>query len=70
MKDLAMAKVTPGEFVRQVRQETRKVTWPTSRDTLVTTAMVGVMTVVLALFFLLVDQVLSFGIKAILGLGN
>lgn len=65
-----MAKVTPGEFVRQVRQETRKVTWPTRKDTLVTTGMVGVLTVVLALFFLAVDQVLSFGIKAVLGLGS
>lgn len=65
-----MAKTTPGEFVRQVRQETRKVTWPTRRDTLVTTAMVGVMTVVLALFFLAVDQLLSFGVRSILGLGS
>jgi preprotein translocase subunit SecE len=56
--------------MQQVRQEVAKVTWPTRKETLVTTAMVFVMAVVAAIFFLLVDQVLSVGVKLILGLGN
>ena len=54
-----MAKTSPGEFVRQVRQETAKVTWPTRKETMVTTIMVLIMTTLLALFFLGVDQVLG-----------
>ncbi|MGH7019251.1 MAG: preprotein translocase subunit SecE [Brevundimonas sp.] len=55
-----MAKtINPGTFVRQVRQETAKVTWPTRRETMVTTVMVIVMTTVLSVFFLGVDQVLG-----------
>ncbi len=55
-----MAKMTnPGTFVRQVRQETAKVTWPTRRETIVTTIMVLIMTTILSLFFLGVDQVLG-----------
>ena len=54
-----MAKVSPGEFVRQVRQETGKVTWPTRKETMVTTVMVLIMTTLLAVFFLGVDQVLG-----------
>jgi len=55
-----MAKTTsPGKFVREVRQETAKVTWPTRRETIVTTVMVLIMTAVLSVFFLGVDQVLG-----------
>jgi preprotein translocase subunit SecE len=54
-----MAKVNPGTFVRQVRQETGKVAWPTRRETIVTTIMVLIMTTILSLFFLGVDQVLG-----------
>ena len=54
-----MAKTSPGEFVRQVRQETAKVTWPTRRETMVTTVMVLIMTSLLALFFMGVDQALG-----------
>ena len=62
-----MAKISPGEFFKQVRQEGSKVTWPTRKEATVTTAMVFVMVVLAAIFFLLVDMVLSTGIKAILG---
>ncbi len=65
-----MAKTSPGEFVRQVRQEVSKVTWPTRKETTVTTMMVFVMVFLLALFFFLVDQVLSWGVKLILGIGS
>ncbi|WP_343561384.1 preprotein translocase subunit SecE [Kiloniella sp. b19] len=64
-----MAKTNPGQFVREVRQELAKVTWPTRKETLVTTAMVFVMVTFIATFFFLVDQLLSVGVEAILGLG-
>ena len=65
-----MPKTSPAEFVRQVRQEVAKVTWPTRKETGITTAMVFVMVVVAAVFFLVVDWVVSHGIKLILGLGG
>ncbi|WP_448189902.1 preprotein translocase subunit SecE [Azospirillum sp. sgz301742] len=64
-----MAKVKPAEFAREVRQEVAKVTWPTRKETGVTTAMVFVMVVVAALFFLIVDQVMAHAVKLLLGLG-
>lgn len=63
-----MAKTSPGEFVRQVRVETAKIAWPTRRETLQTTVMVLVMTTVLSLFFLGVDQILGRLVKALLSL--
>jgi preprotein translocase subunit SecE len=65
-----MAKTTPALFVRQVRQEVAKVAWPTRKETTVSTLMVFVMVVVAALFFLLVDQLMSSGVKLIFGLGG
>ncbi len=65
-----MAKTSPGEFIRQVRQEASKVTWPSRKETMTTTGMVFVMVVLVALFFLVVDQVIQFGIKLIFGLGG
>ncbi len=65
-----MAKTNPGEFVRQVRQELARGTWPTRKATSITTVLVFIMVFVLAIFFLLVDQVLSFGVSQILGLGG
>ena len=65
-----MAKTNPGEFVQQVRREVAKVTWPSRRETMVTTMMVFVFVVISAIFFVIVDQILSVGIKAILGLGG
>ena len=46
-----MAKVSPGEFIRQVRVETGKVHWPTRKETVATTIMVIIMTLILAVFF-------------------
>jgi preprotein translocase subunit SecE len=65
-----MAKVNPAQFVRQVRQEVSKVTWPSRKETGVTTVMVFVMMFMAAIFFLLVDQVFSWGVKIILGGGG
>ncbi len=65
-----MAKTSPFQFIQQVRQEISKVTWPTRKETTITTMMVFIMVVLAAIFFLIVDQFLSIGIKLILGLGQ
>lgn len=65
-----MAKTNAAEFLQQVRQEMSRVTWPTRKETLVTTAMVFVMVFVAAAFFFLVDQVLSYGVRLVFGLGQ
>jgi preprotein translocase subunit SecE len=64
-----MAKVTPGAFIRQVRQEASKVTWPTRKETLVTTGMVFVMVFLASMFFFLVDSGIQVVVKLILSLG-
>ena len=65
-----MAKTSPGQFIQQVRQEANKVTWPSRKETGVTTGTVFLMVVVAAAFFFLVDQVLAWGVKLIFGLGG
>ncbi|RYZ25002.1 MAG: preprotein translocase subunit SecE, partial [Propionibacteriaceae bacterium] len=60
--------VGPLEFLGQVRDEGRKVTWPTRKETTVTTIMVFVMVVVASLFFTVVDQGLRYFVGLILGL--
>jgi preprotein translocase subunit SecE len=62
-----MAKFNPGEFVRQVRQESSKVTWPNRKEVGVTTAMVFIAVTLAALFFLLVDVIAGRAIGFILG---
>lgn len=64
-----MAQMNPAKFMREVRAEVRKVSWPTRKETLISTTMVFVIGFVAALFFLLIDGVLQWGIRAILGLG-
>jgi len=63
-----VAKVSPGEFIRQVRAETAKVVWPSRRETVATAIMVVIMTVTLGVFFFGVDQVFSRIVQALLSL--
>jgi preprotein translocase subunit SecE len=65
-----MAKTNPGQFVRQVRQELSKVSWPSRKETGISTLMVFVMVFLAALFFFLVDQILAWGVQLIFGLGG
>jgi preprotein translocase subunit SecE len=65
-----MAKTSPIEFLQQVRQEVSRVTWPSRKETVVTTAMVFTMVFIAAAFFFLVDQVFSAGVRLIFGLGH
>ncbi len=64
-----MAKVNPGEFVRQVRTETAKVSWPSRKEVIQTTILVLIMTSILAVFFLGVDQILGRAVKLLLSIG-
>ena len=63
----SMAKTNPREFIDQVRAETSKVTWPTRKETGVTTVMVMIMVFFAALFFLGADTVLSWIVGLVLG---
>ncbi|RZO29831.1 MAG: preprotein translocase subunit SecE [SAR116 cluster bacterium] len=65
-----MANTSPAQFVRQVRQEISKISWATRRETGTATLTVFVMVTIAALFFLLVDMVLSSGVQFVLGLGS
>jgi preprotein translocase subunit SecE len=64
-----MAKTSPAEFVRQVRQEVSKVVWPTRKEVTITTIMVFIMAAVMSVFFLGVDQLWSWVVGLLLGLG-
>ena len=64
-----MAKTSPVEFVQQVREEARKIAWPSRKEVMVSTVMVMIMVTMAAIFFLVVDFVLKQGIdKLLLGL--
>jgi preprotein translocase subunit SecE len=63
-----MAKTGPLQFLRQVKQETSKVTWPTRRELIVTTIMVFIMVTLSAIFFFVVDQLMAFGFEKLFGL--
>ena len=65
-----MAKTNPAVFMRQVRQEVEKVTWPTRKETGITTTMVFIMVALAAVFFLLVAQVISKFVQLVLGIGG
>ncbi len=62
--------VNPLEFLQEVRQEAEKVTWPSRRETLITTGLVIVMVILASLFFLTVDEVLSLMVRLIMSLGH
>ena len=63
-------KTSPALFVRQVRQELQKVTWPQRRDTFISSAIVILLIILFSLFFLLTDQVWSYLIKSIIKIGT
>ena len=63
-----MARVSPGDFLRQVKAETAKIVWPSRRETMMTALMVVIMTTLLALFFFGVDSAFSSIVQALLGL--
>lgn len=68
-KNTAVKKrISPGEFVRQVRSETKKVVWPTWPETSRTAIFVGIMVLILSLFFLGVDSAFGWVVEKLLGI--
>ncbi|MCV2882441.1 preprotein translocase subunit SecE [Actibacterium sp. XHP0104] len=63
-----MAKANPLQFIQQTRAETTKISWPTRREVMLTTAMVVALAAVAALFFTLVDLVIRVGLTELLAL--
>jgi preprotein translocase subunit SecE len=61
---------SPFKFLQEVRSETQKVTWPTRRETAITTAMVFVLAALAAVFFLIADQIISIAIRTLIGFGG
>lgn len=60
--------VDPAKFVREVRSEMARVTWPSRKETLVTTGLVFAMVALAAMFFFLVDQFIGIGIRSLFGM--
>ncbi|MCW2315229.1 protein translocase subunit secE/sec61 gamma [Rhodoblastus acidophilus] len=60
----------PFNFLQEVRAEAAKVTWPTRKETMITTGMVALMVVLASIFFLSVDQVIRLGVRFILSFGG
>ena len=58
----------PVEFVREVRSEVARVTWPTRRETMITTSMVCIFVVIAAIFFLAADKIIGFVVRTLLGI--
>ena len=63
-------KTNPAQFVRQVRQEIQKVTWPEKKDTFISSAIVILLIVLFSLFFLVTDQIWSKGLQWIIEKGS
>ncbi len=64
-----MAKTNPFSFLQQVRSETAKVTWPSRRETMISTLMVFVMVAFAAAFFFIADQALGYAVGLIMNVG-
>ena len=62
-----MARTSPFKFLQEVRTETNKVTWPSRKETMITTAMVFVMVAIASIFFLVADQVIRIVVTFVLG---
>ena len=62
-------KISPIQFFRQVKQEIKKVTWPTRKEVMQTSIMVIILVAIAATFFFFVDQIFGWVVKLIFGLG-
>jgi preprotein translocase subunit SecE len=62
--------MNPATFVREVRSEVSKVTWPSRKETMVTTGLVFLMAALAAIFFFVADQVIGIGVRALFGVGG
>ena len=69
-RQFEMARTSPFKFLQEVRSEVNKVTWPSRRETMITTAMVFVMVAVSSVFFLVADQIIRIVVTFVLGVGS
>jgi preprotein translocase subunit SecE len=67
---MASKTTNPFTFLQQVRAETAKVTWPSRRETLISSAMVLAFAALAMVFFFVADQVMAYAIELILGVGR
>lgn len=67
MADVAF---NPAKFLSEVRSEAAKTTWPSRKETLMTTGIVLAMVAVTIVFFLVVDQVIGLAIRGLFGIGG
>ena len=61
--------VNPAKFVREVRTEASRITWPSRRETMVTTGLVFAMAALAAVFFFVIDQIVGLGVRELFGIG-
>ncbi|MGV1785605.1 MULTISPECIES: preprotein translocase subunit SecE [Agrobacterium] len=64
------SKINPFTFLQQVRAEASKITWPSRRETMISTAMVLVMVIFAALFFFAADQLIGWVLSLVLNVGR
>lgn len=69
-RQMASKTSNPFTFLQQVRQETAKVTWPSRRETMISTIMVLVFAFIACVFFFVADLAMGYAIELILGLGR
>ena len=69
MHTKAMQKTDVVQFFREVRQEAAKVTWPTRKETMISTGMVLVMVILAAIFFFVIDELIAIGVRFLLSVG-
>lgn len=69
-RQMASKTTNPFTFLQQVRQETAKVTWPSRRETMISTVMVLAFAFLAAIFFFAADQLMAWGVELILGIGR
>jgi len=60
----------PVQFFGEVRAEARKITWTSRKETWITSVMVFIMVLIAALFFFVVDWLLSGAVALLLKLAN
>ena len=64
-----MAKFGPVEFIKQVRGEAKKVTWPTRQETTVSVVAVFIMVFIASIFLYFSDQLIALIVRSIIGFG-
>ena len=64
-----MAKMSPGQYVREVKAEMKKITWPSRHETTVSVIAVFIMVFIASLFLFMSDQILSFLVNMVLSIG-